>query len=59
MYFILLVLEGMDLYNLGLVRKSVTLQACINIFACTIFHLVNMIQSSSNFHMVLEHYKLF
>ena len=59
MYFILLVLEGMDLYNLGLVRKSVTLQACINIFACTIFHLVNTIQSSSNFHMVSEHYKLF
>ena len=50
MYFILLVLEGMDLYNLGLVRKSVPLQACINTSACTFFHLVNTIHSSSKSH---------
>ena len=59
MYFILLVLEGMDPYNLWLVRKLVTLQACINTFTCTVFHLVNTIQSSSNFHTVSEHSELF
>ena len=37
MYFISLVLEGINPYNLGLVRKSVTLQACINTSACTVF----------------------
>ena len=44
------VLEGIDPYNLGLVRKSVPLQACINTSACTFFHLVNTIHSSSKSH---------